>query len=181
MRNTRENPDARDAFLEIYDETFRTVYGFIYARVGEAAAAEEILQETYAAAWASMGRFMEKSREATWILGIARHKIADHYRRAFRTARHEEALEDRDDPGSGEGPEDFVMRKETRQTVEKALKKLKPAYRYALAMKYLDGYSVKEIAKVFGKTQKSVDGILRRAKACFLSACRDLSKEDNDA
>ncbi|MHC5023085.1 MAG: sigma-70 family RNA polymerase sigma factor [Planctomycetota bacterium] len=54
--------------------------------------AEDLVQETLLAALESADRFEGRSRESTWLIGIMRHKIADHFR---RTRRGDEAEDDR--------------------------------------------------------------------------------------
>ncbi|MCX7772710.1 MAG: sigma-70 family RNA polymerase sigma factor [Clostridia bacterium] len=78
--------------------------------------------------------------------------------------RREEALESLE---SAEDAETLVLTKESRAAVERALKAVHPVYRYTLILKYLDGYKVKEIARILGRTPKAVDGILQKAKLMF--------------
>jgi len=63
--------------------------------------------------------------------------------------------------------EKTVLDDETRLRVSKTLGCMNPLYRYALIMKYMDGLSVKEIARVLGRSGKAMDGVLQRAKAVF--------------
>jgi RNA polymerase sigma-70 factor (TIGR02943 family) len=51
------------------------------ARVGQRQLAEDLVQETFLAAWTARARFAGRSSERTWLLRILRNKIADHYRR----------------------------------------------------------------------------------------------------
>ena len=171
--NTQSRPAKR--FKELYDHSFDQVYGYIFARTGDAGTAEEIIQETYTAAWVSMGSFSGRSRDITWVIGIARHKIADYYRKAMRRETFEEAIEEYQQPDAG--IETMIIGYETRMDVARAFSALCPAYRYVLAMKYLDGYSVKEIAHALERTPKAIDGMLQRAKAGFLKGYKAITEE----
>jgi len=51
------------------------------ARTGLQEAAEDLVQETFLAAWQSAHRFAGRASERTWLLSILRNKIADHYRK----------------------------------------------------------------------------------------------------
>lgn len=167
----------RNAFGAFYDRSFNTAYGYVYARVGDERAAEEILQETYASAWAGFDKYAKRSGETTWVIGIARHKIADYYRREAKRGLCEESTE----LDAVRDPVDIdavIVGSETRGYVASAMEALNPVYRYALAMKYLDGYSLKAIARVLGRTPKAVDGILQRAKAAFIERYTVMAKED---
>jgi RNA polymerase sigma-70 factor (ECF subfamily) len=69
---------------------------FALSRVGRRETAEDLVQETFLAAWQARHTFDGRSSLATWLCGILRRKIADHYRRVGRrrqfvegTANHE--------------------------------------------------------------------------------------------
>jgi RNA polymerase sigma-70 factor (TIGR02943 family) len=64
------------------------------ARTGRPEMAEDMVQETFLAAWKSAHRFAGRASERTWLLRILRNKIADHYRRQQTeiTLRDVEAL-----------------------------------------------------------------------------------------
>jgi RNA polymerase sigma-70 factor (TIGR02943 family) len=64
------------------------------ARTGRQEIAEDMVQETFLAAWQSAHRFAGRSSERTWLLSILRNKIADHYRREHPeiSSRDDEAL-----------------------------------------------------------------------------------------
>jgi RNA polymerase sigma-70 factor, ECF subfamily len=60
------------------------------ARVRKRETAEDLVQETFVAAWKSRSSFAGRSSERTWLYGILRKKIADH----FRSLRPRLSLED---------------------------------------------------------------------------------------
>jgi len=60
---------------------------YALARVSNPFIAEELVQDTFAAALQNVDRFMGRSAEQTWLVGILRHKILDHYRRNNRENR----------------------------------------------------------------------------------------------
>ena len=63
-------------------------YLFRYAmlRLRDRPAAEDLVQETFLAALKARGSFSGNSSESTWLVGILKHKIADHFRRQSREA-----------------------------------------------------------------------------------------------
>lgn len=164
--------DQREFFTEAYGHDFTYVYSYIFARTaGNRQLAEDIAQETFAAAWSSLDRFDRKSSFRTWLCAISKNKLREHYRRSIRKETFElpdaGELAEQD---SGFDLEQRVLGNETRLTVLEALGSLNPPYKYALIMKYLDGLSVKEIAAATGRSAKAVDGLLQRAKAAFEKA-----------
>jgi len=83
------------AFLELYDDALPHVYGYLARRCPNAATAEDLTAETFMAAVAAL----QKGRahgdrpdlNVAWLIGTARHKLIDHWR---RTERRKEELAD---------------------------------------------------------------------------------------
>jgi RNA polymerase sigma-70 factor (ECF subfamily) len=70
------------------------LYRFALSRLRDAKTAEDLLQEAFVSALQSQHRFEGRSSERTWLAGILKHKILDHFRRQGR----EVALDVRDEP-----------------------------------------------------------------------------------
>lgn len=66
------------------------LFRYAVARLRDAALAEDAVQETFLAAWKSRREFGGRSSERSWLIGILKHKITDHFR---RTAREEPTLD----------------------------------------------------------------------------------------
>lgn len=66
------------------DEHGDYLYRYAMMRLRDETQAEDAVQETLLAAIQSMGSYSGKAAERTWLTGILKHKIADHYRRAAR-------------------------------------------------------------------------------------------------
>jgi RNA polymerase sigma-70 factor (TIGR02943 family) len=71
----RSNPE------QWVEEHGDSLFRHALARVGRQVVAEDLVQETFLAAWGSRNRFAGRSSERTWLVRILRHKIADYYRR----------------------------------------------------------------------------------------------------
>jgi len=56
------------------------LYRHALARTGRPEVAEDLVQETFLAAWKSAESFAGRASERTWLLSILRNKIADYYR-----------------------------------------------------------------------------------------------------
>ena len=65
------------------------LYRHALFRLRDAAAAEDVVQETLLAALKSSNRFVGRSNERTWLVGILKHKIIDHFRNSQREAQLE--------------------------------------------------------------------------------------------
>jgi len=77
------------------------LYRFALLRTREASVAEEMVQETFLAALQARGRFAGQSTERSWLVGIMKHKIVDH----FRKVKREIPTDDIDRLWTGEDPD----------------------------------------------------------------------------
>src|SRR5215203_639075 len=60
------------------------LFSFAFSRVRNEFLAEDLVQDTLLAAMQAKNSFAEKSSERTWLCGILKHKIIDHFRRRSR-------------------------------------------------------------------------------------------------
>ncbi len=162
------------AIQELFYTYFERLYSFIYQDVGrDRPTAEDILQETFLNAIKSARNFRGNSHVYTWLVGIAHHKIADHYRRLKREHRnlilsYDDSSEDlarvREDYASAENVAEAA---EVKLLVEEILQKLPWHYRQVLLLKYIEGLPVTDISLVMKRSIKSVDGLLNQARKSF--------------
>ena len=80
VRAARSDPAA---FRELYGRYAHQIYGFHVRRVRDVDAAHELTAETFAQAWQSRRRFRDRASGSAgpWLIGIARHVIAQSVRR----------------------------------------------------------------------------------------------------
>lgn len=165
---SRGDPAAVD---ELYRTYFDRVYSLVYYQVDrDQAAAEDIVQETFLAALHSAKQFKGRSKVYTWLCSIAYHKVADYYRRQAREHRHRNSAIDVDSidtngsPGTHGVSPNPTEAAENRSLIESAMSTLPPDYRQVLLLKYVDELSVVEISQIMRRSQKSVEGLLSRAR-----------------
>ena len=158
----------------IYARYADPLFAYIYHRLdGARSDAEDIWQETLLAMLGAFSDFHGESRLLSWMYGIARHMIADHYRRQDRSVRfHDRLSADGLAEIAGEAPlpEEMLQRHSTRVAVIEALATLPEAYRLALTARYGDEKSTAEVAKLLGRTYKGTESLLSRARSAFRSA-----------
>jgi RNA polymerase sigma-70 factor (TIGR02943 family) len=79
----KQKPDATapDTWVAAHGDY---LFNFAVGQVRDASVAEDLLQETFLAAFKGRHRFTGQSSERTWLVGILRHKICDHLRRTCR-------------------------------------------------------------------------------------------------
>lgn len=155
-------PDPGVALLELYDTALPEVYGYLLSRCGVRSVAEDLTAETFLAAVRAVrsGR-RPPTMSVAWLIGVARHKLADHWRHAQREHRRLRivaAEPDREDPWDEQL--DVMLAREV-------LMGLAPHHRAALTLRYLDGLPVPEVAELLGRTVHATEALLVRARAAF--------------
>ena len=160
--------DHGRALLDLYDAALPAVYGYLKPRCGDAMLAEDLAAETFLAACdaAQGGRVHDVT--VAWLIGIARHKLVDHWRREARRERHLRAVEDTVD--TVDDPWDAAA---DAAAVEAVLASLSAVNRAALTLRYLDGLPVAEVARLLDRTVPATDQVLARARHAFRHAFGD--------
>jgi RNA polymerase sigma-70 factor, ECF subfamily len=168
------------AFRDWYDRAVPRVYGYLFDRCGGLrTVAEELAQEAFIEAVRHRRRFDGRSDPITWVISIARHKLADHYRRLAREERRHLRLVSAS--SAEEGWPDRWYTTESREVVLRALRGLPAMQRAALAFHYMDELSVVETARELGKTEAAVESLLSRGREGFCRALAENRQEAEDA
>jgi RNA polymerase sigma-70 factor (ECF subfamily) len=161
--------DQGAALLALYDRALPEVYGYLLPRCGSASVAEDVTSETFLAAVDAVRRGTVPNLTVAWLIGVARHKLVDHWRRAAREERR--VLRVAAEPGGEvEDPWDAQLDVALAREV---LAGLGPHHRSALTLRYLDGLSVPEVARHLDRTVHATEALLIRAKAAFRRALPD--------
>ena len=100
-----------------------------------------------------------------WLVGVARHKLVDHWRKQARDERQLKAVEELAVPW--EDPWEAQLDVVTARAV---LAQLGPQHRAALALRYLDGLPVAEVAEQLDRTVHATEALLVRARTAFRRA-----------
>ena len=167
-------------WLELYGD-----YLFRYAliRVRNATLAEDLLQETLLAAFRAKDRFAGESTERSWLIGILKHKILDHFRQLKReqTAPVTDVLppelDDRFDEfgvwkhNPALGPQDWgedasvlVQRKEFMTVLKQCLGKLPSRSAQAFVLREMEGTDSAQIQETLGVSPSNFWVLLHRAR-----------------
>jgi RNA polymerase sigma-70 factor (ECF subfamily) len=153
------------AFRRWYDVAAPRVYSYLIARTGEITLAEELTQQTFVAAIDQRHRFDGRADSVTWLCGIAKHKLADHFRRLEREHRRQIRIE-LGTVTTGD-PEIPWRTSEQRTEIQRILAELPPAQRAALLFADLDGLPVAEIGRLLGRSTGAAQSLITRARENF--------------
>jgi len=157
--------DGETALLAVYDGAVPHVYGYLLSRCGRAELAEDLTAETLLAAVDAARRDDPPPLSVAWFVGVARHKLADHWRRQAREDRGLVALE-----GGGSSQDDPWDVHLDALRARATLERLSPLYRAVLTLRYVDDLSVPDVAALIDRSVHAAEGLLVRARAAFRRA-----------
>jgi RNA polymerase sigma-70 factor (ECF subfamily) len=146
-------------FERLYAAEAQGLFGFLAYRTGDRALAEDLLADTFERALRSRKRYDRRRGPAkAWLYTIALNLLRDHVRREAAASR---ALE-RTGPGavSTAAPDDAVS---DRDVVQRALARLSPEEREAIALRFGAELTVPEMAQALGERLTTVEGRVYRA------------------
>ncbi len=146
--------DDEAAFHELVDRYANEMFRLAVSLVGNAADAEDVVQETFAGAFQAMPDFEGRSSVRTWLSRILVKQAAKWRRR--REVRRTVAL---DAAAPMPGPEQSL-----RIDVLGTLETLSPEHREVIALREFQGMSYEEIAEVLGVPRGTVESRLFRAR-----------------
>ncbi|MBI2845573.1 MAG: sigma-70 family RNA polymerase sigma factor [Chloroflexi bacterium] len=153
----------REAFGRLYDRYADRIYRYLYFRLGNAPAAEDLTAEVFVRAWEAIGGFdWHKGNFAGWLYRIAHNLLVDHFR-----TRHETLSLEKVQLGEGEiGATDrHLERGELQAVLQKALHRLTPEQQQVIVLRFMEGYSSGEVAEIMGKSNEAVRAMQYRALA----------------
>ena len=156
--------DAPRALLALYDDALPAVYGYFVRRCPDRGTAEDLTSETFLAAMDAARKDIPPPITMPWLIGVARHKLADNYRR--RSDRFSIPVADLPEPAQ---PADDWDAELDRIVAESVLAKLPEQHRTVLALRYMDDRSVPECAELIGRTVHATEALLVRARRAFRS------------
>ena len=148
------------AFSELYRRHFRRVYGYHLLRTGNVDDAEDLTSQTFMAALEGIHRYDGRGSFTAWLMGIAHHKMAQHYRRKRPQAGLDAAEEL---PQPDHHPEDLAHQRGLMRQVGQALRKLTPERAEAFVLRTFGGLSAAETAGILGKSEGAVKMLVHRA------------------
>ena len=152
----------REAFGEIYDRSQSQIRGYLLARVGDPATVDDLMQQTFLAAWLALPRYEARGVPIeAWLKRIAHNKAADH----FRGRRPSVPLDTIDLSGLAEprGVEEHALRRERVDVLRRALRRLPETQRRVVELRFLGERSSIEVSEIMCCNPVTVRGIQFRA------------------
>lgn len=179
----------QQTFDRFFDENFARLYRFALTRLrGDADAAEEVAQITLTRAIRKLKTYRAESAMFTWLCAICRNEMSDWLRKQGRYREHIVLVEDFPDVQAAvdsfsaplaDSPEVSFQRVEATRLIQVALDRLPPKYGDVLEWKYVEGYSVKEIAARLDIGHEAAQSLIARAKRAFADVYNTLIEAMN--
>jgi RNA polymerase sigma-70 factor (ECF subfamily) len=184
----RLRKDDQRAMHVFYDEYFPKLYRYAARRMKSSQDIDEVVQAVLTTAARRIETYRGESTLLTWLIQICRHEVSRHYKLAMHSDGTiafldddmlRAAVESLEAPAVDE-PESAARRSELIARVQMALDQLPARYADALELKYLEGFSSKEIANRLGIGDEAVQSLLARARRSLLEICSIALTLDTD-
>jgi RNA polymerase sigma-70 factor (ECF subfamily) len=128
---------------------------------------EDVVQETFIGAMGSISRLRGDDEAAlmSWLLSIARFKVADHLRARYRLPTDSLDDDTRPDVPAGADVEAVVVQSTEDQRLRDAIRELTPEQEEVVTLRFLMGYEIEQVARIVGRTEGAVKALQHRALA----------------
>ena len=151
---------SRQAMIQIYDNYFPPIYGFILMRVEDAQMAEDIASEVFV----EFATALQLNKGPTdslrgWLFRVAGNLIHDHYRSSSTTT----VLEDWMPAFAGDEPETQALRSMDAAIVRQAIQALSEDQQQVLFLRFWQGMNLCETAAIMGRREGAIKSLQFRA------------------
>lgn len=154
----------RAAFETIVHRYGPMLYGYVRRMVGDGDAADDVVQETFVAAWRQIENYRGDAALKTWLFRICDRKIID-----SRRMRYAEPIDDRlidpVDEANGSDPAMVVSNTAFLTALERALAELPVRQRASWVLREIDGLTFPEIGATLNLSPGAARGHHHRAQA----------------
>lgn len=165
---------SEDAFRELVVRFERPIYSLVVRMIQDPGMAEDLAQEVFTKAFRHLETYDPARKFSSWLFKIAHNTTIDHLRRRLpRTVPLERTVPGEEERGdlaavladeSLEDPSAAAERRDMARALEHAIARLRPEYREAVILFYLEGVSYQDICEATGLPLGTVKTNLHRAR-----------------
>ncbi len=167
-RAARRDPEA---WAEIFELHYRSVFAFVRYRLRGQAEAEDIASQVFEVGYSRADRFDYRGIPIEgWLIGIARNLCRDHVKKTARRGYTEEL-----DDATGPAEPDAAEGVDLRQDLAIAMRALTEDQQEVLSLRFLLDRSVEETARLMDRSEDAVKNLQRRALAAMQRALVDVN------
>ena len=161
-----------NAFSEIVNRYTRPIFSLAYRLLESTEEAEDAVQDVFFNAYRSLRSFKLEARFNSWLYTIAANKIRSHLRKKNRRRGSVSLNGDNapDLPDIRENPQLRVISQSEEKRAEELLSTLKPIYRIAFVLRFMEGMELRDMAEVLEIPLGTVKARLHRARKQMIAA-----------
>jgi len=153
-----------DAFGQLYTLHIDAIYRYIYFRVGDVSEAEDLTEQVFLNAWEALPGYKHLGNPITsWLYRIAHNIVVDHYRlnktRDNSISQYQQEYEDLIEQSALQQ----VIDNEDMANLARAISRLNEDQQQVIILRFMEGYSHKEVAQVLDKNEGACRMIQYRA------------------
>lgn len=162
------------ALRMLHQRFYEPVARYIHFKVGDLQTVEDLSGEVFVRVLEGLkrGQSWQDSPQG-WIMGVARHVVADYYRQ--RERRVEVELSDHIASTEESDPSHQAMLSERKRHLMQAIQQLTDEQRDVILMRFMEGIDIQGVAKALNKTPGAVKGLQYRAMQALAEIMRDSS------
>ncbi|MBI5030927.1 MAG: sigma-70 family RNA polymerase sigma factor [Chloroflexi bacterium] len=164
--------DVIDAptFARLYSYYVDKIFKYVYNKIGKSVEAEDLTAQVFMKAWQAIGRYRRTEYPfSAWLFKIAHNLVVDYFR-TRREVLSIERLPFEIDAGN-DSLDMMAQRTLTAADLRKAIAQLTEAQRQVIVLKFLEGYSTEETARIISKDKGAVRALQHRALLALKQAC----------
>jgi RNA polymerase sigma-70 factor (ECF subfamily) len=150
----------KEAYGDLYERYLDAIFRYIFYRVGHHHDAEDLTEQVFLKAWESIDRYREEVPFKAWVYRIAHNMVIDHYRGRKDVI---ELGENSDIPEKKAGMEEKLLLEERSTTLAKAISRLSAQHQHVLVLRFINGFSVREVAQILDRSEGAVRVLQHRA------------------
>ena len=158
----RAQQGDKKAIASLYNLHYQAVYNYIYYRVSDQQAAEDLSAEVFIRMIKKLPGYTDRGRPLlAWLYTIARNLVIDHHRiseKKDEVVLKEELLEEREP-----GPDQMMQQEQIADCFRLALDQLPETQRQLLIYRFINGFSTPKIIHLLNKSDRAVRSLQHRA------------------
>jgi RNA polymerase sigma-70 factor (ECF subfamily) len=159
----RTQAGDQEAFGQLYDRYHEMVFRYVLFRTSDRQLAEDLTAETFLRALRRIGSVSYQGRDiGAWFVTIARNLVLDHVK-SSRYRLEQTTSEIQDLSPATTGPEQQVLDGATHEELLRCVAKLNSDQKECIALRFLQGLSVAETARLMGRNEGAVKALQHRA------------------
>lgn len=153
----------KERFEKAYRELSEQIFRYCYFKLSDRERAKEIAQDSFMRTWDYLVNGNEIKNMRAFVYKVANNLIVNEYERKKRASSLEAMYEEAGfEPSTASEDEEALRNRIDGERLLQKLKELEPDYRDVIFLRYVDEFSVKEIAELTGDTENNISVRIHR-------------------